>query len=182
MKGKESSTVEDKHELFLRLLEQIKWQDLPEEEGLFADATINKVEVHTESGRWNFYIGLKQVLPFTTFLRFEHALKTAFSAIAQTEITLTVQEPQLSDKNLGDYWTYVVSHCGLNSSLVKELCQGKVPYLDGKRVMLLAENEIIKQFLTTQALGPIESTYQRYGFPKFTINTLIDETKSQEKN
>ena len=47
--------------------------------------------------------------------------------------------------------------------------------------MLLAENEIIKNFLTTQALGPIERTYHRYGFPKFTINTLIDESKSQAK-
>lgn len=35
--------------------------------------------------------------------------------------------------------------------------------------------------MTTQALGPIERTYHRYGFPKFTINTLIDESKSQAK-
>ena len=37
-------------------------------------------------------------------------------------------------------------------AFIQELCQGKVPYLDDNRVMLLAENEIIKNFLTTQAL------------------------------
>lgn len=171
----------NKQELFLRLLEQIKWQHLPEEQELFTGAAIDKVEVHTASKRWEFVISLKQVLPFTTFLRFNHALANAFEPIAQTTLNLKAQEKTLNDRDLGDYWAYVVSTCGVNSPLIQELCQGKVPYLDDNRVMLLAENEIIKNFLTTQALGPIERTYHRYGFPKFTINTLIDESKSQAK-
>ncbi len=32
-----------------------------------------------------------------------------------------------------------------------------------------------------QALGPIEEAYQRVGFPRFSIKTLVDQTKSQEK-
>ena len=39
----------NKQELFLRLLEQIKWQHLPEEQELFTGAAIDKVEVHTAS-------------------------------------------------------------------------------------------------------------------------------------
>lgn len=173
--------MEDKQALFLRLLEQIKWQHLPEEVELFENATIEEVKVHARSGRWEFVLGLKEILPFSTFLRFNHTLATAFGPIATTEMTLVPEKRVLSDKNLGDYWAYVVSTCGVDSPFIKEVCQGKVPYLDGERVMLLAENEIIKKFLTEQALGPIEQTYQKLGFPKFTITTLVDESHSQEK-
>ncbi len=49
----------NKQELFLRLLEQIKWQHLPEEQELFTGAAIDKVEVHTASKRWEFVINQK---------------------------------------------------------------------------------------------------------------------------
>ena len=47
--------------------------------------------------------------------------------------------------------------------------------------MIVAENEVIKDFLTTKALGPIEEEYQRLGFPKMTFATIVDDSKSQEK-
>ena len=39
--------------MFEKLLEQIKWQDDRE---VFSDALIEKVEVHTKSKRWDFYL------------------------------------------------------------------------------------------------------------------------------
>ena len=41
--------MEDKQALFLRLLEQIKWQHLPEEVELFENATIEEVKVDRKS-------------------------------------------------------------------------------------------------------------------------------------
>ena len=43
----------DKKAMFEKLLEQIKWQDDRE---AFSDALIEKVEVHTKSKRWDFYL------------------------------------------------------------------------------------------------------------------------------
>ena len=64
--------------------------------------------------------------------------------------------------------------------MTQELCNHQVPSLQDSRVILLAENEIVKNFLTGQALGPIESKYVEVGFPKFSIHTMVDETASQK--
>ncbi|MEW2893297.1 hypothetical protein AB1A55_16150, partial [Lactiplantibacillus plantarum] len=60
-------------------------------------------------------------------------------------------------------------------------CNSNVPTYEDVRVILLAENEVIQNFLTNQALEPIESTYHRLGFPKFSVHTRIDESASQAK-
>ena len=56
----------DKKAMFEKLLEQIKWQDDRE---VFSDALIEKVEVHTKSKRWDFYLETNDILPFQTFAK-----------------------------------------------------------------------------------------------------------------
>ena len=77
---------------------------------------------------------------------------------------------------------WAVNNCGIQSSLLHELCDNNVPELDDGRVNFYAVNDLIKDFMNNKAIEPILSTYQKAGFPKFTINTMVDETESQERN
>lgn len=170
-----------KAELFEKLLEQIKWQPNESEQSYFEGAVIDKVVVHTKSRRWDFYIGLEAVLPYATFIDLKNHIALAFKEIASVSLAFRTTSEQLEAGKLGDYWQWVVQNSRLNSPLQVSLAKNKPPYVDGKRVVLLAENELLQNFLKNEALGKIEATYQNLGFPKFNLNVLLDETKSQAK-
>lgn len=172
---------EDRHSLFQKLLQQLDLTDQADQPD-FQGATLDKLTVHEQSRRWHFTLQFPQILPFTKFADFEQHLQVAFREIATAEATITVAEPQLTNRLLGDYWDWVVKHSGLTSNLVQELCHSQVPELDpDNRVLLYAQNEVVKDFLQNQALGPLEATYRQVGFPKFNILVMVDESKSQAK-
>ena len=170
----------NKQDLFKKLLRQINWENKHGFEEVFTNAEIQKVEVHVESKVWNFHLQIEDILPYEVFYQFYQQLQLAFKDIAKVDITLHTKNPIITNQKLGDYWKWVVFNSGIQSSFIQELSRSKVPYLDNNRVILLAENEIVKRFLVDQALGPLESTYHKIGFPKFSVNTLVDETKAQE--
>lgn len=154
-----------KAELFEKLLEQIKWQPSESEQSYFEGAVIDKVVVHTKSRRWDFYIGLEAVLPYATFIDLKNHIELAFKEIASVSLAFRTNSEQLEAGKLGDYWQWVAQNSGLNSPLQVSLAKNKPPYVDGKRVVLLAENELLQNFLKNEALGKIEATYQNLGFP-----------------
>ena len=170
----------DHHELFIKLLEQLDLKDEIDKD-YFKNAEIEKLEVHEQSKVWHFYFKFDQILPFTAFLTLQNQLHIQFQPIAKVEYSITAASSELSNQLLGDYWEWIVNNSGISSSMTQELCNHQVPSLQDSRVILLAENEIVKNFLTGQALGPIESKYVEVGFPKFSIHTMVDETASQAK-
>jgi len=172
---------EDRHALFEKLLQQLDLTSAAEQP-YFQTATIDHLTVHEQSRRWHFYLNVPSILPFTAFAEFQNHLQMAFREIATVENTFLIAEPELTNRALGDYWQWVVKNSGLTSNLIQELCQSQVPELDPDgRVLLYAQNEVVKDFLSNQALGPIEDTYRNAGFPKFNIHVMIDESKSQAK-
>jgi len=172
---------EDRHALFEKLLQQLDLSAAAAQP-YFQTATIDRLTVHEQSRRWHFFLKLPSLMPFTAFVDFHNHLQMAFKDIAKVEATLEVDQPELTNRALGDYWKWVVENSGLTSNLVQELCQSQVPGLDeDNRVLLYAQNEVVKDFLTNQALGPLEATYRDAGFPKFNIKVMVDESKSQAK-
>ncbi|RRK11183.1 PolC-type DNA polymerase III [Lactiplantibacillus garii] len=167
----------NQQEMFEKLLEQI---EMPKE-AAFEDAAVTKLTVHQASKVWEFHLHFQHVLPYTEFMTFQNKLRMAFKDIANVTMVFTTDDQELNARALADYWEWIVQNSGISSPLVQSLCNSNVPTLDDGRVILLAENEVIQNFLTNQALGPIESTYQQLGFPKFSIHTMIDETASQAK-
>jgi DNA polymerase III, alpha subunit (gram-positive type) len=180
--GERGANLElSKKEMLTKLLQQIDLQLQPEDTGYFENGSISRVEVHQVSKRWDFIINLTDILPFQLFIQLQQHLSSAFQGIAQTTIAINATAPEVTNRKLGDYWQWVIANSGLRSNLTQSLCEGKVPYLQDGRVMLLADNEIIKDFLVNQALGPIEDTYRKVGFPPQNITTLVDESASQDK-
>ncbi|KRL04274.1 PolC-type DNA polymerase III [Liquorilactobacillus oeni] len=171
----------DKKTLFQKLLAQLNWVPTAEQKKYFESTQIIKVEIHRLSNRWNFNLKTQEVWPFGLFHTFLQRLQESFSQIAQTDIKIETVKQTLDNKRIGEYWSWAVENCEISSPFVQDLKTGKVPYIDNQRVLLLADNEIIKHFLVSQALGPIEETYQKAGFPKFAIHTLVDESQTQQK-
>ncbi|PIO84397.1 PolC-type DNA polymerase III [Loigolactobacillus backii] len=168
-------------ELFSKLLEQIKL-DLPDEQSqYFEQAKVKKVVVHQQSKVWQFYFEFADILPFGLFTKLGQHLQQAFADIARVKFSISSREAQVDNQKLADYWRYAVKTSGITSPFIQDLCEKGQPYLNDRRVLLLADNEIIKNFLVTQALEPIETAYQTVGFPKLAIHPMIDESASQQK-
>lgn len=170
----------DHQQLFAKLLQQLQLSD-EADQPYFAGAQLEKLTIHEKSKRWHFDFKLPQILPFETFLTFQSQLNTAFKQIARVDFSIQTDQQDLNDRLLGDYWEWVVQHSDLHSPLVQELCHKQVPTMDDGRAIFMSENEVVKNFLVNQALGPIETQYQQYGFPQFSIHTMVDETASQQK-
>ena len=172
---------EDRHSLFEKLLQQLDLSQLADQEN-FKTATLERLTVHEQSRRWHFQLQLPKILPYQTFATFQQHLQLAFHEIATVSASFQTTQPELTNRLLGDYWLWVVQNSGLTNNLVQELRQSQVPELDtDQRVLLYAQNEVIKDFLQNQALGPLEDAYRQAGFPKFNIQVMVDESKSQAK-
>lgn len=167
----------DQHELFKKLLEQIKFTD--PHNPAFKNASIEQVIVHRQSKAWEFHFHFDSVLPYELFQQLSSALQAGFADIAKVTWQIKTDMRELDQRLIADYWSYAVSNSGVSSPMLNELCGRTVPNVTDDRVMFVAENEIVRDFLVNQALGPIEESYQRVGFPKFGIHTMIDESASE---
>ncbi|KRK58738.1 PolC-type DNA polymerase III [Fructilactobacillus fructivorans] len=170
----------NKKELFSKLLQQIKLSDSVDQ-SYFKNAEIDKIDVHQKSNRWHFYLELPEIMPYEKFVEFIHHMDIAFDGIATVDFEIKTKDNSFDNRKLGDYWQWVVNNAGITSNLTHELCNNNLPKLIDDRVTFLADNEIVKDFLDGKALGPIEATYQKIGFPKFSIHTMVDATSSQAK-
>ena len=155
----------DKKAMFEKLLEQIKWQDDRE---VFSDALIEKVEVHTKSKRWDFYLETNDILPFQTFAKLNQLVETSFRPICKTRLHFTTRNPVINDEKLVSYWAYAVETSGKANGFTQNLLQNS-PELDHGEVKLLAENTVLRDFLKRNVLERIEASYQDASFPRFTI-------------
>lgn len=169
----------DRNELFEKLLQQLQWQKaatMP----YFQGAQIDRLEVHQQSNRWQFDITTPRILPFEVFTDFNARLKAAFTEIASVSLNISATDNNFNEQLLRQYWQWVVVNSGVTSPLIKELCEDKSPSIVDSRIEFVAENDIVKDFMTNTALGPIEEMYQQAGFPNFTIHTIVDESTSQQ--
>ncbi|UQS86503.1 PolC-type DNA polymerase III [Nicoliella spurrieriana] len=170
----------NKHELFLKLLNQLDLSDQQNAE-CFKNAEIMQLQVHKKAKEWHFKFRFNAQLPFNVFNDFIHRLMTTFEPIAKVSFEISVNQPQLTTSLVNEYWDWVVNHSGLNSMMAKQICDASLPSVDANRVNLVAENEIVKDFLVNTALGRIEEQYQSCGFPAFTIHTFVDQSETQAK-
>ena len=137
----------NQQEMFEKLLEQIEMPTGPE----FTEAAIDKLTVHQASKVWEFHLHFQHVLPYTQFMTFQNKLQIAFKEIARVTFTIVTDDTEVNGRELAEYWEWIVQHSGIKSPLVQSLCNSNVPTYEDGRVILLAENEVIQNFLTNQA-------------------------------
>ncbi len=171
----------DTKQLFEILVKQIKLDQLLESNDSFADGKLNKLEVHKNSKRWTFYFEFKDVLPFNEFLTFVKALKASFQGIAQVNFEIKTTHAQLKQKDITDYWNYVLNDCSVESPMVLDKISQTPPHIENGQVFLDVSNSFMADIVDGKLVNGLQSEYSSLGFPDFRIRANIDESKNQEK-
>ena len=173
--------MSDTKQLFEILIKQIKLDSLLESNDSFVDGKLNKLEVHKSSKRWTFFFEFPNVLPFNEFLTFVQALKATFKDIATINFEIKTTNAELTEKNIKDYWNYVLNDCNVDSPMVMDKISQTPPHMENGQVFLDVSNGFMADFVDGKLVNGLQSEYSSLGFPDFKIRTNIDETKSQEK-
>ncbi|GEO63673.1 PolC-type DNA polymerase III [Companilactobacillus nantensis] len=171
----------DTKQLFEILAKQIKLESLLESQDSFAEGKLNKLEVHKNSKRWTFFFEFQDVLPFNEFLTFVKALKASFDGIAQVNFEITTTRAELREKDIKDYWNYVLNDCGVNSPMVISRISQTPPYMQDGHVFFDVTNDFMADVIDGNLMNGLQAEYSSLGFPDFKIRTNIDQNKSQEK-
>ncbi|HAT54865.1 MAG TPA: hypothetical protein DCW31_06445, partial [Lactobacillus sp.] len=125
----------NQHELFNKLLEQLNLEDQANQ-AAFTDAKITDMTVHEKSRTWSFAFHFTHILPFETFMNFSQRLNQAFSEIASVDFRIDSDDTEADISTIARYWTWAVSHSGLNEQFARQLCEGSTPTMDGERVII----------------------------------------------
>jgi len=173
--------MSDTKQLFEILAKQIKLDSLVESNDSFIDGKLNKLEVHKNSKRWTFYFEFKDVLPFNEFLTFVKALKASFDGIAQVNFEITTTNAELREKDIKDYWNYVLNDCEVDSPMVISRISQTPPYMQDNHVFFDVSNDFMAGIIDGNLINGLQSEYTSLGFPDFKIRTNIDQNKSEAK-
>lgn len=173
--------MSDTKQLFEILVKQIKLDKLLNSNDSFVDGKLNKLEVHKNSKRWTFYFEFKDVLPFNEFLTFVKALQASFEGIAQVNFEIETTNAELREKDIKEYWNYVLNDCTIDSPMVLDKISQTPPRMENGQTFLDVSNGFMADFVDGKIINGLQSEYSSLGFPDFKIRTNIDENKSQEK-
>ncbi|WP_313470239.1 PolC-type DNA polymerase III N-terminal domain-containing protein, partial [Carnobacterium sp.] len=171
----------NQEELFQKLLEQIGLDQAVEYRSYFEKAQIQKVTVHKLSKTWHFQFQFEDILPFEVYQLLSEKLQLAFNSIAAIEVSIVTYTPNVTVEKLEHYWATAVKKSGVSSPLCDRPFQEQFPMMEGKKILFLVENEVVKSHLVNQYLPPVELAYQKLGFPAFKIEPIIDEVIHEQK-
>ncbi|HBC90445.1 MAG TPA: hypothetical protein DCZ00_03260, partial [Lactococcus sp.] len=102
--------------LFEKLMEQIKMPNQIRESALFSTAEIENVEVHTERKLWKFQLRFEKILPVEQWKVLSGLIESAFSTIAETELSIEVNQLEFDTQMLNDYYQVALTQPGLSNT------------------------------------------------------------------
>lgn len=147
----------------------------------FSHAEIEKVVIERALKKWHFHFRLEEILPIKVFEIFTARLERAFSHIAATSYTFHVQNPQLSDQLILDYWQSCIQELdGISPPLIK-LLNEQVPKMTGNKLILQVGNELEGIAIKRKYAHIIADSYQIFGFPPLAIDVEISEDGAGEE-
>lgn len=171
----------NQEELFSKLLEQIGLHHEERYRQHFEEGKIQKVTVHKISKKWHFELLFNDILPFEVYQNLIEKMQLSFSEIAEVEVSIATAAPELTSEKIEHYWSSAVKNSGVSSPICDKPFQEQFPLLHGNKVTFRVENEVVKGHLLNLYLPPVESAYNKMGFPLFKIEPIIDENSHNRK-
>lgn len=175
-----SNLTSKKKESFLILLQQIQ---LTEDVFVqhFQNALIEKVLVEKQSQKWHFQFCFEHILPFTIFQRFITQLEKSFAHIAKVSYSIKVENQQITNDLIMDYWRVCIQEIdGMSPPLLK-LLNEQVPKINGLKLVISVRNETEGLTLKRKYAEMITNAYMEFGFPQLTLDTEINNASSSEE-
>ena len=167
------------HELFEKLLEQIKLKDTAQP--VLESGQIRRVIVHQQSREWEFHLTFKHVLPFQLYSDIQEAMQTAFAPIAKVVLKVATPSDELNDEEVNAYWNQVASVTIGNSPLGMEAAAEAMPHVDGHQVTLIVNTEKSGEYFDDNLRAKLVKNYVNCGFPSFSMKVKVDQQAAQEK-
>ena len=156
----------DSRALFQTLLKQIKFTLTEKETTYLESGEITSVKVHRQEKLWEFHFKFDKILPFDLFQRFESALKVAFSKIANVDFFIEINQPELTQELISDYWLYTCKKSGVDSPICNQLFhKGSPKYKEGQLIFYI-EHEVTLPKFKDEFFPPIIEQYRKLGFPE----------------
>lgn len=168
-------------ELFENLLRQIELAESDQQHPMIQASEIKEVIVHEKSRVWEFFIQTPQILPAKLFYTFYQKLQLAFQSIAKVKVHIVPEENQFEEELLQNYWQLALGEQDCDTPLVKQVLSKPLPLIQGKRIVLLIDNETVIPFLRQQYLPLIEENLVSYGFPHLRVDPEVDKEQADKK-
>ena len=165
MHERNGSMSKDSRALFQTLLQQIKLSPSEGEEKYLINAEVDSVKVHRQNKLWEFQLKFDQIIPFDLFQKIKNNLKVAFSNIANVDLFITVNHPEITQELIEDYWLFACKKSGVNSPICNQLFKENAPKLKNGKIIFYIEHEVTLQKFRNEFFPPILDQYKKLGFP-----------------
>lgn len=145
---------------------------------------IEKLIIDKQSRKWEFQIGVEEVLPFEIFLEFTAALQRSFQQIAEVSFSIQAGKQEVTEKLVRDYWNYVIQQLeGMSPALLK-LLNEQSPNVKGHKLIVSARNDAEALTLKRKYSNIILDIYSQCGFPSLQFEAedhYMENTVAIEK-
>lgn len=165
--------------LFDLLLEELDLEAREKQHESLQNATMDKVKVHQKSKCWEFTIEVDHLLPAMLYQNLNTAIHIAFSKRVGVEsiiLNIRTRHPKMTEKLLQDYFAIAFQKLSHRSEF-QYACKNSVPYLKEEKVYLPVQDATMIPRLEKDSLLQLENLYQQFGFNKFHIHLIENQTK-----
>ena len=166
-------------EKFQLLLQQLQLTD-DAMMSYFTNAEITKLFIERATKKWHFEFLLEKILPHEVYTLFSTNLVKTFSHIAQVTQTISVQNPEITQQMIHEYWSTCLREIDGASPALLSLLNGQMPKVVGHKLIVQARNAAEAGQLKNKYSNLISTIYQSYGFPPLTLDTEISSASEED--
>ncbi len=142
---------------------------------------LTRVTVHKKHRIWNFSIKLQNILPFPLYQLLTTRMAEEFSEIAQTNISIEVQNPEMNEQLVTDYWLTAVNQIDQMSPTLKNILISQIPKWTGNKLIVDCVMEVEQLTLKTKYTDRISKAYSNLGFSNIAIEFKLSELTEEAR-
>ncbi len=174
------SDTKKERQLFLTLLQQLK---LTEDVymSFFEKGELTRVTVHKKNRIWNFSIKLTNILPFPLYQLFTTRMAEEFSEIAQTTVTIEVENPEVTEQLVTDYWLTAVNLIDQMSPPLRNRLISQIPVWTGNKLVVESAMEVEQLTLKSKYADKIAQSFCSLGFPQIGVEIKLAEMTDETR-
>ncbi|PLT34177.1 PolC-type DNA polymerase III [Bacillus sp. V5-8f] len=139
----------------------------------FYRAEIQKLSIEREAKSWHFAFKLQELIPCSVHTRLATHLSATFAHIAAVSFSIHVENPEVTEEIIKDYWRNCIGELEGISPALLALLNEQEPRVVGNRLIVNARNDAEAGQLKRKYAGIISNIYQKFGFPPLSLEAEV---------
>ncbi|RFQ89041.1 hypothetical protein CRE09_29245, partial [Escherichia coli] len=131
--------------------------------------------VHTERKLWKFQLKFEKILTVEQWKVLSGLIESAFSTIAETELSITVDQPEFDEAMLNDYYQLALTLPELADTAFANIFKKNQIEQRGVQINLLVEDNPQLDHFVKKDFPILEEKLKDFGFGALTIRPVVDE-------